>query len=181
MFKQPEKPLTSFRRSSILDRSLAQRPGYLRALVIGAIAGTRSTLPLTLLAWETDPREPDMLLPSEWLDTQAARIIMTTASVGEIIADKTPFIPSRISPPAFIGRLFTGGLAGTIIAYRFHESPILGALLGGSAAAFGTMAAYYSRKTLVEHTPIPDLVWATVEDAIGIGLGQLAVRKTIPL
>jgi uncharacterized membrane protein len=155
--------------------------GYLRALVIGSIAGTRSTLPLTLLAWEKDPRRHDTLPLSQMLDTQAARIITTTASVGEIIADKTPFIMSRIAPPAFLWRLFTGGLAGTIIAYRFHKSPILGALLGGSAAAFGTMAGYYSRKTLDEHTPIPDPIWGAVEDAVATGIGMLAVRKSIPL
>jgi uncharacterized membrane protein len=155
--------------------------GYLRALVIGCVAGSRSTLPLTLLAWQKDPRQADTLLPSQILDTKAARIIITTASVGEIIADKTPFIPSRLSPPAFIGRLISGGLAGAIMAYRFRESPVLGALLGGGAAGFGAIVGYYSRKTLDEHTPIPDPVWAVVEDAVAVSLGLLAVSETIPL
>jgi uncharacterized membrane protein len=153
--------------------------GYLRALLIGALAGTRSTLPLTALAWEKDPRHPDTLIPSYLLDTQAARIITVTSSVGEIIADKTPLLPSRLSPPAFIWRLFIGGLAGTIMMYRLHESPILGAVLGSSAAALGTMASYSSRKTLGRLTPIPDPVWGVVEDAVAAGLGLLAVRKAI--
>lgn len=168
---------------ALLNPGQEPRPtaGYLRAIVIGSVAGGRSTLPLTLLAWEKDPRTQDTLLPSHLLNTQAARIITTTASVGEIIADKTPFIMSRMAPPAFLWRLFTGGLAGTIIAYRFRESPVLGALLGSLAASFGTMAGYYSRKTLDEHTPIPDPVWGAVEDAIDIGIGLLAVKRTIPL
>jgi uncharacterized membrane protein len=153
---------------------------YLRALGIGALAGTRSTLPLTLLAWGKDSRHSDTLVPSQLLDSQAARIITATASVGEIIADKTPFIPSRLSPPAFIWRLFIGGLTGSIMTYRLHKSPILGALLGSSAAALSTMASYYSRKMLTRYTFIPDPVWGAVEDAIATRLGLLAIR-TIPL
>jgi uncharacterized membrane protein len=154
---------------------------YLRAFLIGALAGTRSTLPLTLLAWEKDQRHPDTLIPSQLLDTRAARIIMVTSSVGEIIADKTSFIPSRLSAPAFIWRLFIGGLAGAIETYRFRESPILGAVLGSSAAALGTLAGYYGRKALDRYTFIPDPVWGAVEDVIASGLGLLAVRKASSL
>src|SRR5690242_7663745 len=159
------------------DNELGPSGVYLRALGVGALAGTRSTLPLTLLAWEKDPHHSDALIPSQLLDTQAARIITATASVGEIIADKTPFILSRLSPPAFIWRLFIGGLAGAIMTYRLHKSPILGALLGSSAAALSTMASYYSRKTLTWYTFIPDPVWGVVEDVIATRLGLLAIRS----
>lgn len=155
--------------------------GYLCAVGIGTIAGTRSTLPLALLSWEKDPRDPDTLSLSQLLDSQAARIITATFSAGEIIADKLPFLPDRLSPPAFIWRLFIGGLAGTIMTYRLHDSPILGAVLGSSAAALGTVAGYYSRKTLGRRTLIPDPILGAFEDVLATGLGLLVVRKAVPV
>jgi uncharacterized membrane protein len=162
------------------DRKKESTAGYLRALVIGSVAGSRSTLPFTLLTWEKDPRKPDTLLPSRLLKTDKAKAITTIATIGEMIADKLPFMPDRLDTPSFVLRLVTGGLAGTIIAYRFHKSPILGALLGGSAAAFGSVAGQNSRQLLTKRTGIPNGVWGAVEDVIATGLGLLATRKTVP-
>jgi uncharacterized membrane protein len=147
---------------------------YLRAVILGSVAGSRSTLPLTLLAWEKDPRKSDTLLPSRLLASDKAKPILTTATIGEMIADKLPFTPSRLDPLPFAGRVIVGGLAGATIAYRFRESAVVGAVLGSLGAAFGTVAGYYSRHLLDERTAIPDPVWGITEDAIATGLGLLA-------
>jgi uncharacterized membrane protein len=172
--QQINKALDQLQNRINLGRKKESTEGYLRALVIGNVAGSRSMLPFALLAWEKDPRKPDTLLPSRLLDTGTARTITTIASIGEMIADKLPSIPSRLGTPSFVGRLISGGLAGMIIAYRFRESPVLGALLGGSGAAFGSVAGYYSRQLLTERTGIPSAIWGVSEDAIATGLGLLA-------
>lgn len=42
--------------------------------------------------------------PLAFLDREVTPIILNVLARGELVADKLPFIPSRTSPPAFLGR-----------------------------------------------------------------------------
>ena len=177
---QINKTLDQLQKRIIPGKQQTSTTAYLRAVLLGSVAGARSTLPFTLLTWEKDPRKSDTLLPSRLLAADLARPILTTATIGEMIGDKLPFTPSRMDPLPFAGRVVIGGLAGAVIAYRFRKSPFVGAALGALGAAFGTVAGYSSRHLLGERTHIPDPVWGLTEDVIATGLGLLATSKTLP-
>jgi len=49
--------------------------------------------------------------------------------------------------------------------------------LGAAGAALGSIAGYRARLALVGATPLPDPVWALVEDAVAVGLGAFALRR----
>lgn len=88
--------------------------------------------------------------------------ILTVLALGELIADKLPFIPSRKAPPSFIFRIATGALTGATIGAARHGL-ISFSLLGAVGAVAGTMAGAEFRATLARFFG-RDLPAALVED-----------------
>jgi uncharacterized membrane protein len=164
-------------RSSITSRSV-----YLRAATLGATAGLRSQLPLALLTVAAGRGDfaANATGPLALLRTRTARLACGAAAIGELIADKTPFVPDRIDSAPFAGRLFFGGLTGAVFARGNGASAPLGLALGATAAALGTVAGYRFRTTLDRATRLPDIVWAVTEDLIALSLASLAIRPPRP-
>lgn len=101
--------------------------------------------------------------------------MLTLLAAGEMVADKTSFIPDRTEATALIGRALAGAVSGaTVAAARDH--PQLGAALVGSAVAAGSTALFYTlRKQAEERTGLPDSVLGFVEDAAVFVAGQRLV------
>jgi len=99
------------------------------------------------------------------------------AAVGELIADKLPFIPARTTPAGLAARVMSGGLSGAAVSKTGGKNVILCALLGSAVAVGATCAFYNFRKTAGSKTGIADPLIALVEDAIVAGVG-LALVKT---
>ncbi len=151
---------------------------YAGATVAGAVAGLRSmTAPALISRLVQSGRLPMASSVSTIFQHMSSTKISTALAVGELIADKLPFIPSRISTGPLIGRAITGGLSGAAIANSRRRSPLLGAMLGAAAALGAAYAAYQLRKKITTDWHIPDTLVALAEDAIAVGVGYSALRR----
>jgi uncharacterized membrane protein len=98
-------------------------------------------------------------------------VAIRTLAVGELIADKLPFMPDRTRAIPLITRAVMGGLSGAAVcAYRKRNVP-LGAALGALAAVGAAFAAFKLRKKLSETLPGP--LVGLAEDAVVATSGWL--------
>lgn len=150
-----------------------------RAALLGVVAGMRSQLPFALLAlaarqgWDTTDAAPR----GGVLGSEMAGVGLGVAAAGELIGDKLPFTPSRLDPLPLTGRAVIGGAAGAVLARRAGASTLVGVMAGTAGSALGAFGGYHARVAVGRASGLPDPVWGTVEDAIAVGLGLLAVRR----
>jgi uncharacterized membrane protein len=136
-------------------------------LILGAVTGMRSILGIALLAW-CGP-------PLGWLSSIWGRGVTGLAAIGELIGDKLPKTPSRLSPGPLGGRLVLGGIVGWLLTVPSHAPVWIGAPLGAAAAAAGAFAGNKLRAAAGRKTGVPDLYFAALEDLIAIGAGLFAL------
>jgi uncharacterized membrane protein len=149
-----------------------------RALLLGAVAGMRSQLPIALLGLESSRGrfDPGHGWLARRLATPGGVTAAVLASVGELVGDKLPVIPDRTRPGPLTGRVTVGTLVGAA-AYRDAARPVAsGAVVGAVAAAASTLALARARTALGQRTRLPDLAWGFVEDILALTLGLLAMR-----
>jgi uncharacterized membrane protein len=160
------------------DESSDQASAYVRATALGFVGGLRSMTPLALLSQlRSEGEDASSSNLVGYLNSPAARIITGLLAAGEIVGDKLPATPSRLSPGPLGGRIVIGALAGWIFCQQSRQSPVLGALLGAIGAGSGSAAGYYARSWLAKVTKWPDPVFGIVEDLTALGLGYLVTRK----
>jgi uncharacterized membrane protein len=123
-----------------------------RAATLGAICGMRSFSGPAVLSLR--------------LEHPAARFLPVLAA-GEMIADKTPFVPDRIEPLPLAGRAFTGALTGALLARQEGGSAVLGGFIGAAAAVALAHIAYRARK----RAPIGSVMGGLIEDGLVIAAG----------
>jgi uncharacterized membrane protein len=141
----------------------------LRPLLLGVVTGARSQLGLAVLAW-SPPRRHDAA-PLRLLRTRAGRAGSGLALAGELVADKLPRTPSRLSPSALGGRLAVGALVGALAAERRDPATTgLSIAAGVLGAASASWVGATARTALPGRTGTPDLPWALAEDAAALGL-----------
>lgn len=150
-----------------------------RTFQAGVVAGMRSQLPLALLALDlrSETERQDRRWPLALLRSRPALPLLGLAAVGELVGDKLPTTPSRLSPAPFVGRLVFGGLAGAAMAARAGSDRAVGGGLGVAGAALGSVIFARIRTSLPRATGTPDLPWALVEDGLAIGLGRSSVHR----
>jgi uncharacterized membrane protein len=132
--------------------------------------------PLALLSWISPAREEGASTVDQLLQSPASRATTTIATLGEIVADKFPAIPSRTNPVVLLGRVMIGGVAGMLLSRRLHQPPVLGIISGATGAGIGSFASTWSRAWLSRTTKTPQQLWGGVEDIVALGLGILSVR-----
>jgi len=141
---------------------------YVLALLIGVIAGLRTMIAPTLVAWASHQGWID--LSGTWfafLGNMWARWILTILAVIELVTDQLPSTPSRKVPVQFGVRLVSGGFSGAAIgAAKGAMIPCLVAGLIG--AVIGTLggAAFRARLASAFGSDRPA---ALVEDVVAIG------------
>lgn len=152
---------------------------YPRAALLGFAAGLRSQLPLALLARAIGNRAftQNVKGPFALLRNRTVQCGLALAATGEFIADKTPFVPSRINPGPLAGRLVAGGLTASAFARYSGRSILPAALLGATTAGLGSFAGYYARTGLTKKTGLPDLPVALAEDGLAYLLSRLSLRR----
>jgi uncharacterized membrane protein len=148
----------------------------LLAFGLGILAGLRSMTPVAVVAWAARLGQHDLgRTPLAWLGSGIAAWLFAPAALGELVADKLPFTPNRTALGPFVGRLFTGALAGAVLAAGHGGSPAAGALAGALGAVAGTFGGYRARTGLVRALGTPDYVVALLEDAVAVGGAILLV------
>lgn len=150
-------------------------PATLTTLGLGAIAGLRSMSAPALLARSV--RRGDLDAPNvPVLGSPKISGLLALLAIGEMIADKTPFVPARTSAPALIGRLLSGALVGATLFASEGRRGNSGAVLG----ALSALAAAYAGEGLRSagaRKGIPDPILATLEDRLVLTLGRRILPK----
>src|SRR5437588_9286113 len=104
---------------------------YLQAVGMGAVAGMRSMAAPALVSdrLSKDEEAAGTGLVGFMAQPRVALGFKLLAA-AEAIADKTPWVPDRTSPPALVGRAVAGALVGAVLCARDGERPEVGAALG---------------------------------------------------
>lgn len=146
---------------------------------IGVLAGMRSM---------AAPATVSERLSNDGLTNQAPAPLRAFASprtaralkalaVGELAADKLPFMPDRTAPPALAFRILSGAICGAAIASWRRESAVLGALVAAAAATAASYGFLAGRRA-AGRAGIPSLVSGLAEDALVAG-GFWAAQRGI--
>jgi len=155
---------------------MVNRASLLRALGIGFVAGLRSMTAPAAISWAAANRRisigssPLAFLASSRVSRTAAKL-----ALGEIVADKTPAVPSRLKPASLSWRLLSGGICGAAISLSDHEDPRAGAALGAAGALVGSLLGYAVRTQVRKQFDLPDLPVALLEDALAVGTALAVV------
>ncbi|MFJ2647571.1 hypothetical protein ACIO1C_12675 [Streptomyces sp. NPDC087420] len=148
-----------------------------RLVLVGLVSGLRSQMAVAAVALTTEPGEsarPASLFAGVWGKRGAA-----AGAVGELVADKLPWTPSRLNPAGIVSRMAFGGFAAVALSSREPDGapPVLAAAVGAAASAVGTLAGAYWRRT-VAGAGRPDWPAALLEDAAAVLLAYTAVGHT---
>ena len=102
----------------------------IRSILIGAVTGMRSMLPLAILSVGGGPRKG--ITPG-----------LLALALGEIAGDKWAGAPDRISAAGLAARITTGALAAAAVAPRHRR--YAGAVVGSAAAVAGGCLSFALR------------------------------------
>jgi uncharacterized membrane protein len=147
-----------------------------RAVLLGAATGGRSMTGLAGVALTTPAGTG-----GGWLGRLASpggRVLVVAAAAGELVADKSPKIPSRLAPVPLAARVALGALAAAALARRDHAPAGLPVALAGAATVGGSVAGAAWRRAIPQRDGLP-LVAAIAEDAAAIGLAALACATPV--
>ncbi len=136
---------------------------YRRAAQLGIVAGFRSSLPFAALAWTSKNSSTPL------------KAITGLAYIGEVIGDKLPNTPSRLSPGPLIGRIAFGATAGALLSQRYNQPVWPAALRGAIGGVIGSLVGNSYRTLATQLTGTPDFIWALLEDTVAV---NLALRTT---
>jgi uncharacterized membrane protein len=148
----------------------------LYAFLLGCVCGLRSMTAPAVVAWGAHLGW--LHLDGSLLALFANKIslvIFSLFALGELIADKLPFIPRRTQAGPLGVRILFGAVCGAAICISVAASPMLGAVLGGLGGVVGAFAGYTYRHRL--SSMVPDMLLALIEDLVAVGGGFLLVSR----
>jgi uncharacterized membrane protein len=155
---------------------------FLLCIVIGGVSGLRSLTGIavvTIAAQRGWPHLGWLHLGGtglSFLGTPVAMYLFVVLAIGELIADKTAFVPARIQAGPLAARFALGALSGSALALAAGMPWILPAAIAGAAAVVGAYTGYWLRRTITSHG-VKDLPIALLEDATAILLALFAVSR----
>jgi uncharacterized membrane protein len=132
--------------------------------VIGVASGLRSSTGVAAA----------LLLRSSGSAHRARLIGATVVVGGEVVADKNPNIPSRLSPPARTGRLAAGGVGAAALARRDRTDGASALIIGAVGALAGSYGGAWWRQWAGRR--MPDWQAALAEDAGALTMAAAALR-----
>lgn len=152
------------------------------AFCLGGLTGLRTFTPITVFAWTLHLHEAAIPnSPLHFLHTLPAAIILTILAVGELIADKLPFTPSRLEWMGLAGRVVLGAICGIVSGQAWGGSWALSGAMGVVGAVVGALFGYEIRKGWAHSLHWHDLPVALIEDAIAIGGSILILSRAVLL
>lgn len=109
-----------------------------------------------------------------FLRRRAARVGAVLAVTGELVVDKLPQTPSRLSPVGLGARLVMATVASVLLARGAKRPWLPAVLVACGAALFSAKVGHDARVAAGEHAP--PVVPAAVEDVIALGLAKAATN-----
>ncbi|AHY47142.1 putative membrane protein [Rubrobacter radiotolerans] len=152
----------------------------LEVLALAALSGFRAAAPPALLARAVRRGDLPTLEGTSLGRLGSASNVFLALMIGEMIADKTPFIPARFAPGPAFGRALSGGLVGAALSVSRGRGVASGAIAGGAAALAGLYAADRARKWASGSANLPDPLWGALEDALVLFAGSRLTRERRP-
>ncbi len=161
------------------DLVIEVSPDALRTVAFAAISGVRSMAAPALLARAASRGDVSGLRASPFalLGDGRAATILQTLMVGEMIGDKTPFVPSRVSAGPLFGRALSGALVGSALFTSRGRQGTSGALLGAASALAGVYAADRLRSATTQVLGLPDPLFGLFEDGLILVGGNRLLRR----
>ena len=150
----------------------------LLCLGIGLVAGMRSMLAPAVVAWAA--YFGWLQLGESSLHFMASPIsvaVFSLLALGELIADKLPFIPRRTEPGPLVVRILSGGLSGACVSAAASQSWMIGAAAGAIGAIIGAFIGYHLRRRLTVGAGTKDFLVALPEDLVAIALACFVVFR----
>ncbi len=148
---------------------------FVRAGLLGAISGIRSVSALTFAGIDARQNDRDLdATPFSWLCSENFSTLLVLSAAGEMLLDKTPFLPNRIDPLPLLGRVFLGGAAGAVVFLEEKQSPLVGAVVAGVASVASTQVSFRVRRALSRKLPGP--VAGLAGDVAVVLLGRAFLR-----
>lgn len=153
---------------------------YARAVAIGIIAGMRSMSAPALVSSHLAHNGLQNLSdnPLMLLTSPRASSLLKILALGEMVADKLPIVPSRVSAGPLMARVVSGAISGAAVCGAVKKRTNVGAMLGGIGAIAGAYGFYYLRRRIGEETGTPDPVLGLAEDAIVVGGGKMLLSQS---
>ncbi len=126
---------------------MANRSSLALAFGIGVVAGLRSMTAPAALGWAAGTDRIHLRKsPISFLTTDKFSRTAAVLALGEMVADKTPWIPSRLAPASLSWRLISGGFCGAAISLSAGENLVQGAAMGALGALIGSLGGYSARR-----------------------------------
>lgn len=149
----------------------------LSALGIGVVSGLRFALGPALVSTAASRGNLLNLEDTPFAAAAFRRVswVLSLLAAGELVADKSPIIPNRTSPPVLLGRAISGAASGAAISLAERHSGRIGALLGGASAVCAAVVGTRLRVEVSQRPGVPSLLPGLVEDVLAVGLGLLAL------
>ena len=140
---------------------------------IGVLAGLRSFTPPAVLSHAARRRcLRSRKNPLKLLATSKVANTLTSVATGELVADKLPSTPSRLTPGPLAARILSGAVCGAALCASVSEPMGEGAIAGAVGALAGSFAGYHLRQMMDKS--MPDIAAALIEDFVAVG-GSVAV------
>jgi len=145
--------------------------------VLGMAAGLRSLTPPAIVAW-TAHRWPALAQSSlAFMGWPITGYVLAVLALVELVTDKLPFTPSRLTPVPLGARIVGGALVGATVAAASQLGLAVGAVVGAAGGLAGSYAGYHARHALVAKAGLPDFAVALIEDAITIATSILIASR----
>jgi uncharacterized membrane protein len=139
----------------------------LGASVVGFATGLRAFTPIALLSWVAVwgwmPLGGSRLA---FLGTTLGGGIVTALALGELIGDKLPMTPSRLTPGPLGGRVIMASFCGAALAIGTGHWWILGVAGGAAGSLAGAFGGFHLRRAIVRGIRVVDWLVAVLEDII---------------
>jgi uncharacterized membrane protein len=149
------------------------RNPYVKAICMGVIAGMRSMSAPALVSNHLAHHDSEELANSSFSFMGSPRVAqaLKIAALGEMVADKLPIIPDRISPGPLAARILSGALCGASLCTAEGARAPIGAIGGGLSAIASAYAFYHLRQKLGATRILPDAALGLSEDALVVCTG----------
>jgi len=151
---------------------------FKQAAGLGIIAGMR-TFSAPVVVSHVYSRHPSKQLkgtPAQFMQTIATSKVFKVLAAGELVGDKMPAAPNRTSTGGLIGRFLSGALCGATVYRANYQQPVIGGIIGGTAAIGSAFGCMFLRMAVGKRTGLPDPVVGAIEDAIVIATGTALAK-----